>query len=311
MSLKLKLISTMGAFLLVLCFFIVSVLAVPQVTLNIGGNVTFEAKDVQATISKGVLSNGTLVDSENKMQEVILDAEHDGASALSTWSGLELSFNESGSDMTITFSITNNHPEKNLIVSISSNIGTANNATMDITSTSGNTSNINIPANKGTSSSEEITVTFGVESKNQNASINNFSINVNLNLSTSETYTVTAVEPSDPMASLYGYAFYSSLDSVDATSYASNLAEEGEITSGSLNCSRLNIRVYFELSNGALATVYLNDAEVGTIETAILSEPIVNLPENFTTVKGFSTGIINIQLNVVEDFSIRVEFSRA
>lgn len=191
MSFKIKLVSCLSAFIIVVSVMLVAVFAATNVTLNIGGNVSFTATATQATISQGVVSNGTLADSANKMHEIVIDAENDGATAIATWSGLELTFNENGQDMTITFGITNNHTERDLQVSISNTITSSDNATMAITSTSDDPiTGIIIPANTtGTANSETITVTFSVTNKAMPASLEGFTINVNLE-SAGEGYTV-------------------------------------------------------------------------------------------------------------------------
>lgn len=191
MSFKIKLVSCLSAFIIVVSVMLVAVFAATNVTLNIGGNVSFTATATQATISQGVVSNGTLADSANKMHEIVIDAENDGATAIATWSGLELTFNENGQDMTITFDITNNHTERDLQVSISNTITSSDNATMAITSTSDDPiTGIIIPANTtGTANSETITVTFSVTNKAMPASLEGFTINVNLT-SVTQGYTV-------------------------------------------------------------------------------------------------------------------------
>ena len=182
MSLKMKLVSCVSAFIIVASLMLISVFAATNVTLNIGGNVTFQAVGVQATISQGVVANGTVADSASKMQAVTIDSENDGATALATWSGLELSFNEDGEPMTITFDITNNHTERDLEVSITNNIGTASNATMSVTSTSDDpVSAIVIPANtSGVANSETITITFSVQDPDLSASIEGFTVGVTM-----------------------------------------------------------------------------------------------------------------------------------
>ncbi len=191
MSFKIKLVSCLSAFIIVVSVMLVAVFAATNVTLNIGGNVSFTATATQATISQGMVSNGTLADSANKMHEIVIDAENDGATTIATWSGLELTFNENGQDMTITFDITNNHTERDLQVSISNTITSSDNATMAITSTSDDPiTGIIIPANTtGTANSETITVTFSVTNKAMPASLEGFTINVNLE-SAGEGYTV-------------------------------------------------------------------------------------------------------------------------
>ena len=136
MSTKAKLESFISAFVLVLAIMMVAVMAVPTVTLNIGGNIAFTATDLQVTISQGVLANGTVEDSANKMQGVKIDAYDDGAEELATWTNLNLTFNESGEDMTITFTITNNSTVDDIRATVTVDKGTTDNATVSVTTPS-------------------------------------------------------------------------------------------------------------------------------------------------------------------------------
>ena len=190
MSLKMKLVSCVSAFIIVASLMLISVFAATNVTLNIGGNVTFQAVGVQATISQGVVANGAVADSASKMQAVTIDSENDGAAALATWSGLELSFDEDGAPMTITFDITNNHTEKDLQASISVTQGSTSNASVAVSAESGDANNILIPKNSGTANSETITITFTVADKDLSASIKGFEVSVVLTNKVSTTVTV-------------------------------------------------------------------------------------------------------------------------
>lgn len=96
MTLRTKLISIIVAFVMVASLMMVSIFASPTITMQMGGNVSFNATDLQVTISDGVLANGTLEDSANKMKGVKIDAYDDGAEELATWQNLNLIFNESG-----------------------------------------------------------------------------------------------------------------------------------------------------------------------------------------------------------------------
>ena len=175
MSTKVKLASLISAFVLVLAIMLVAVMAVPTVTLNIGGNISFTATDLQVTISQGVLANGTLEDSANKMQGVKIDAYDDGAEELATWTNLNLTFNESGEDMTITFTITNNSTVDDIRATVTVDQGTTDNATVSVTTPS--SSSAIIPANDG---SQQFVVTFHIDNRNDSASIENFEINIDL-----------------------------------------------------------------------------------------------------------------------------------
>ena len=51
MSLKAKLVSSVAAFCLVLALLVVGILAVPSATINMGGSISFQATDVNATVN--------------------------------------------------------------------------------------------------------------------------------------------------------------------------------------------------------------------------------------------------------------------
>ena len=175
MTLKTKLISAIVAFVMVASLMMVGILASPTVTMQMGGNVSFTATDLQVTISDGVLANGTLEDSANKMQGVKIDAYDDGAEELATWTNLNLTFNESGEDMTITFTITNNSTVDDIRATVTVDQGTTDNATVSVTTPS--SSSVRIPANDG---SQQFVVTFHVNDRNNPASITGFEIDIDL-----------------------------------------------------------------------------------------------------------------------------------
>lgn len=152
--------------------------------LNLGGNISFDAKDVQASISAGTLSSGAVLeDAANKMQAISIDANSDGATAMATWSGLNISFPDDASDVTITFTVANNHTEKDLLISIGEKTGTYNNATMTITMDGvAKISAIVAAKTADTTSTCTVVVTFKVTDKNKSASISNFNIPFDLEL---------------------------------------------------------------------------------------------------------------------------------
>ena len=194
MTLRTKLISIIVAFVMVASLMMVSIFASPTITMQMGGNVSFNATDLQVTISDGVLANGTLEDSANKMKGVKIDAYDDGAEELATWQNLNLIFNESEQDMTITFTITNNSKTDNVKAAVSVNQGTATNATVSLTTPS--TSPATIQANNG---SQQFVITFHVVDRNSPASITGFQIDIDLEKESgsgsgstdTESYTVT------------------------------------------------------------------------------------------------------------------------
>ena len=178
MSNKVKLVSVIAAFVLILTLAIAGVAAAQSVTVNLGGTITFNATDVQATISAGVITNGSVTDAENKLQHVVLDADNDGATSIATWSGLNLTFDEGRDDLTITFTITNDHEEKGLNVATVQTDGTVDNMTMTTTveGGTGTVQNNVIPVG----GSADYTVTFHITDQNSSASIAGFNLAITL-----------------------------------------------------------------------------------------------------------------------------------
>jgi len=180
MSNKAKLVSVIAAFVLVITLLIGGVFAAQTATVNLGGTITFQAKDVQATISAATVSNGTVTDAASKMQQVVLDANNDGATAIATWSGLDITFDDSGDDVTIVFTITNDHGEKALIVTTTQTDGTTDNATMTTTVTGGTGT---VASNTiAVGESAEYTVTFHITDQNTSASITGFNLAIGMTM---------------------------------------------------------------------------------------------------------------------------------
>lgn len=165
---------------------------------TVGGNVTFTANNIHATISSGTVAGGTLADAENKLKSVEfnMNTDSDGAIAnanIATWSGLNLTFNDSADDITITFTITNNNVGSNLKVGLNTPTGTLTNATMT-TTFNGTESNSEVILKNVDNNPIYVTVviTFTVTDKNVSASISDFSLPFYLE-NTTEDATVTTV----------------------------------------------------------------------------------------------------------------------
>ena len=158
-------------------------LAINKFNMNIGGNINFQASEVQATISKGVVANGTLADSESKMQAITLTPGTDGATEKATWQNLVITFNGL-QDVTITFTVTNNHTESGLKMTLSTNSTSADNmemtATVDGTDVS-TTPTVTIPANDGSSDNTvDCQIRFHITDNTQSANIQGFAISCDL-----------------------------------------------------------------------------------------------------------------------------------
>ena len=155
-------------------------LAIDRFNMNIGGNINFQASEVQATISKGVVANGTLADSESKMQAITLTPGTDGATEKATWQNLVITF-DGLQDVTITFTVTNNHTESNMKMTLGTTSTQSNNMTMKATIDGQQKSSVIIPANANSNDNTvECEITFHITDNKKSANIQNFAISCDL-----------------------------------------------------------------------------------------------------------------------------------
>lgn len=181
--------------LILICGGVGYALAQLSALLNIGGEVSFSANNVYATILDGAISGGTLADADNKLKNVVFDAnDSSGTSttALATWSNLDIDFNQNGDDVSISFKVSNYHTEKNLKIAVGTIGGTYTNVSQIITIGGAikNSDEYVILAMDG--AHVEVIITFSIIDKNKSASITNFSFNFNLT-NTTDPATVNAL----------------------------------------------------------------------------------------------------------------------
>ena len=174
-------------------------LAIKKFDMNIGGNISFQATDVQATISQGILTNGTVA-GENKMQEIVLSPTTDGTTEKATWQNLEITF-DGLEDVTISFSVTNNHTESNLKMALETSYTQMNNMTMQAKIDGNVKTNTIISANDGSSdNSVDCQIVFHIEDPTKSASIQGFSLNYTFENTDEEAPAIYSVSI-DPSAS--------------------------------------------------------------------------------------------------------------
>ncbi len=111
MSLKAKLVSSVAAFMLVIALLVVGVLAASQVTVNMGGSISFTATDVHAKVeitvagtSEETQPSKTYIFSYNKGESVTTGELVTGDSA--TWDSNSWTFG-ANRQITVTVKITN------------------------------------------------------------------------------------------------------------------------------------------------------------------------------------------------------------
>ena len=123
MSLKVKLISTISAFILVLSMFFVGVFAAQNVELNVGGSVSFTATSVYAQITGSYVGTAEHPSQAQSLTPIDIDAETtDGAVDMpDDWTNMPLNFDASGSEITVTISIKNLATDRAIAVSLTDN----------------------------------------------------------------------------------------------------------------------------------------------------------------------------------------------
>ena len=182
--------------LLLLTTAVTITLAVQQFNMNIGGNITFNATDVQATISAGQISNGTVADSTSKMQQIVLTPGTDGATEKATWKNLEITF-DGLDDVIISFTVTNNHTESNLKMSLTTSSIDANNMTISTKIDNSSKTSVIIPKQaEGNDNKVDCQIIFHVESNLTSANIEGFSIEYTFENTDEEPTYAVSIDPS-------------------------------------------------------------------------------------------------------------------
>ncbi len=161
--------------------------AVAQMTasLSIGGNISFSAQHVYATVSTGSVTGNSSSDNvSGKMLELNFNANNSSNVDVSSWTGLTLSFDDDAKDVTISFTITNNSTENELEITVGDMGGTYTNVTksLKIDGTEKTKDNVVKLAKSGseTGTSATVTITFSVSNKNISATVSNFSFALTL-----------------------------------------------------------------------------------------------------------------------------------
>ncbi len=192
MSLKVKLFSTIAAFILVLGIMFGAVLAAEQVQVNIGGTVSFTATSVNAKITGSVSGSNT----SNTLPETTIDADTtDGALSMGgDWSNMHLDFKETGEDITVTINIQN-LSTRTIYVNMTDSTSISN---VNITRKAGSSTISATDANRQITGNQTLTYTFTLSLASKDVSVSNGSFDLDIDLaSILQTYTATITNNTD------------------------------------------------------------------------------------------------------------------
>ena len=132
MTLKTKLISYIIAFIMVASLMMVGIFASPTVTLQMGGNVSFSANGVYADITGNIVgtqdhpTGSPLPLSTISIDYTNTETEVDLSGTNSDWTTMPLTFDENGSEITVTMNIQNKASDRAIKVTITDNTNIKN-----------------------------------------------------------------------------------------------------------------------------------------------------------------------------------------
>lgn len=170
-------------------------LALKNASVNISGQIIFNANDVQVKVS-----NATFTDFGCNTAGKCIGFETNSSTKeqpdISSWTGLVLAFKESGENAIITYTITNVDQNEDSISVVFGEIGglEGNNGTMDVSIQEGTLSE-NVFAGSGNvehltaegrtttlavGKTIQVKITFSITDKNKSASISNFNIPIEM-----------------------------------------------------------------------------------------------------------------------------------
>ena len=179
MSAKVKLISFISAFVLVLGIMIIGVLSAEQVQVNIGGSVSFNATNVYAKVSGNISGAET----GNKTFSTLTYSAEETTSDESDWTNLALEFTETPDPIIITITVENLSDQRTLTVNLENTLQ-GEGLDIAVTRDSGSYTsalNVELPVSTGDGSSTT-TFTLSLTVANPNQSLTDVSFGYILNM---------------------------------------------------------------------------------------------------------------------------------
>ena len=184
MTLKMKLISMISAFMLVLGLMLIGIYAVNQISVDFGGNISFTATDVYARVT-GEISNAGV--GSQTLPTLNFDADmtdEEVETEQARWSGLNLAFDEDATPITIEVTVENLSTSHTLTVNLTDNTTSNENLEIAYQQDNGpytNGTNTTLPVSTGDgSSTTTYLITFSIPNPNFSLPSTDFSIDINL-----------------------------------------------------------------------------------------------------------------------------------
>ena len=284
MSAKVKLISIISAFVLVLGIMIIGVLSAEQVQVNIGGSVSFNATNVYAKVSGNISRAKT----GNKTFSTLTYSAEETTGNESDWTNLELNFDSDATPILIEITVENLSTDRELQVSLENDIQ-ANGLNISITKdsqpyTAGQTAMLAKSTGDGTSTT---TFVMSLTVANPDEDLTDANFNYILNLTDETAIKEITVQSADSsMGSVTGSGTFVIGDQVTLTAtpgqdylfteWRANSAEGERVSSSSTYTFTLTsispttyYAVFEQAQPGTLTYKYSSDTEA--VKTATVS----------------------------------------
>ena len=184
MTLKMKLISMISAFMLVLGLMLIGIYAVNQISVDFGGNISFTATDVYARVTGEVANAGVGSQTLPTLNFNANMTDKEVETEQARWSGLNLAFDEDATPITIEVTVENLSTSHTLRVNLTDN--TEANENLEIAYQQDgeeyiNGDDITLPKSTGDgSSTTTYLITFSIPNPNFSLPRTDFSIDINL-----------------------------------------------------------------------------------------------------------------------------------
>ena len=184
MSLKTKLTSLITTFVLLCSLLTVGVFAVKNTTFNVGGDIVFNVKGIEATITRGATAgftaDKTIGDAAgNILSNIELNnnmSAQDVADEFAPWSGLNLAFSENVATIKLTITNTAKAGADNYLdISAIASATTKNNARVSVANDAGGVTALLQPQQ-----SASFTITFSVIDDEYSANLEGFNVDFNM-----------------------------------------------------------------------------------------------------------------------------------
>ena len=178
MSAKVKLISIISAFVLVLGIMIIGVLSAEQVQVNIGGSVSFNATNVYARVSGNISGAQT----GNKTFSTLTYSASETTGDESDWANLALEFTEIPDPIIITITVENLSTQRTLTANLTNSLSTSGLNIAITRDTASYTSATNVELGTAGSSTDSTTFTLTLTVANPNEDLTDVTFGYILNM---------------------------------------------------------------------------------------------------------------------------------